>query len=204
MTPSSPIRTFLAEIDRRWDAPEEGARLKLQIIGSTALMLLAEYERGTKDSDVLKAASITADTQARLLALAGPGTDLHRKHRMYLDFVAPAIGFFPRPPRFHSVADLNSSLRHFEVEALDIVDTVVSKLKRFDSNDLSDIQAMVDLDCVDHAQLVERFLSAMDGFSMDARADDLRAYLRNLNRVERDLLGVPESQIPMPGWMEDE
>ncbi len=203
MAPLSPIRAFLSEIDRSWDHTTS-ERIPLRVIGSTALMLLAEYERGTKDSDILKAAALTEPVQQRLLELAGPGTRLHRKHRLYLDFVTPGITFLPRPPLFHPVPDLDASLRHFEVQALDVVDTVVGKLKRFAANDLSDIQAMVDLDLVDPGRLLERFRSAVEGFSMDARADDLRAYVRNLNRVERDFLGVEESRIELPEWMEDE
>lgn len=37
---------------------------------------------------------------------------------------------------------------------------------------------------------------------MDARADDLDKYISNLNRIERDLLGVPESEIDKPDWMQ--
>jgi hypothetical protein len=202
MPPWSPIRAFLLDIDQAWDRPA-AARIPLQVIGSTALMLLAEYERGTKDSDILKATRLTEPIQQRLLELAGPGSRLHRKHRLYLDFVAPGITFLPRPPRFHPVPDLETALRHFDVQALDVVDTVVGKLKRFAANDLSDIQAMVDLDLVDHAQLLERFRSAVEGYSMDARAEDLRIYLRNLNRVERDFLGVKESRIDLPEWMDE-
>lgn len=203
MPPLSPIRAFLLDIDQGWDRPAP-ERIPLRVIGSTALMLLAEYERGTKDSDILKATTLTEPDQQRLLELAGPGTRLHRKHRLYLDFVVPGITFLPRPPLFHPVPDLDAALRHFDVQALDVVDTVVGKLKRFAANDLSDIQAMVDLDLVDHGRLVERFRSATEGFSMDARADDLRTYIRNLNRVERDFLGVGESRIDLPGWMDGE
>jgi hypothetical protein len=45
---------------------------------------------------------------------------------------------------------------------------------------------MADLSLIDHARLVERFRSAVDVFSGDARAEDLPAYVKNLNRIERD------------------
>jgi hypothetical protein len=41
-------------------------------------------------------------------------------------------------------------LAHFRIEVLDVVDVVVSKLKRFHANDLRDIEAMVDRDLVPH------------------------------------------------------
>ena len=78
---------------------------------------------------------------------------------------------------------------------------VVSKLKRFHPNDLGDVEAMIDLDLVPHDKLLERFRSAVDSFAMDARAPDLPKYLQNLNRVERDLMGVEETEIDLPEWI---
>jgi hypothetical protein len=57
-----------------------------------------------------------------------------------------AIPFLPQVPLWHSMPKLSASLRHFEVEVLDVVDVIVSKLKRFNANDVSDIEAMVDRD----------------------------------------------------------
>lgn len=45
------ISDFLEEIDRRWVAAAEVGKIRLRIIGSSALMLQTGYERGTKDSD---------------------------------------------------------------------------------------------------------------------------------------------------------
>jgi hypothetical protein len=67
---------------------------------------------------------------------------------------------------------------------------------------MSDIRAMADLSRIDHARLLERFRSAVDVFSGDARAEDLPSYVRNLNRVERDYLLVPESEIELPEWVD--
>jgi hypothetical protein len=60
---------------------------------------------------------------------------------------------------------------------------------------------MVDLDLVPHERLIERFRAAVDEFSGDARADQLPAYVANLHRVERDMLGVAESDIDLPSWI---
>ncbi len=166
-------------------------------------MLQTTYVRGTKDSDVLEAANLTPDIKAKLIQLAGPGTDLHRKHRVYLELVAPGLPFLPQPPSFHAVEDLNGDLDHFEIEILDVVDVVVSKLKRFHANDASDISAMADLEKVQHARLIERFRAAVEAYSMDARTEDLPRYVRNLHRIERDCFQVDETQIKLPTWVDD-
>jgi hypothetical protein len=54
-------------------------------------MLQTGYERGTKDSDVLETAAITVAVKARLLVLGGEGTDLHRRHRLYVEVVGNGI-----------------------------------------------------------------------------------------------------------------
>jgi hypothetical protein len=83
----------------------------------------------------------------------------------------------PRAPEWLEVTDFNRDLVHFHIDVLHVVDVVVSKLKRFQANDLRDIEAMVDRDLVPHAVLIERFRSAVDGHLLDARAEDLSKYV---------------------------
>lgn len=196
----SVISEFLQDMDRQWKQPQP-EKIELSLIGSTALMLQANYLRGTKDSDVLETHALTPEIKDELLKLAGPDTDLHHKHHLYIEIVSGGLPFLPQLPLWHPVVDLNRSLQHFEILALDVIDVVVSKLKRFSPNDVSDIRAMADLELVDHRRLLERFQSAVDMFSMDARADDLPKYVRNLHRVERDFLFVPETEIDLPDWI---
>ena len=194
------VDDFLTDLDRRW-SPTGSEKIVLHVIGSTALMLRTGYERGTKDSDVLETAALTDDIKDRLRALAGKDTALHARHGLYLDIVSQAIPFLPQRPLLHPLPKLNATLRHFSVEVLDVVDVVVTKLKRFNSADASDIKAMVDRSLVDHRTLVERFRSAVDMFSGEARAEDLPRYVRHLHRVERDYLLVEESKIDLPDWI---
>lgn len=85
------VRKFLEGLDSVW--AERSAKIELKVIGSTALMLQADYERGTKDSDVLETEALDPETQKRLLALAGQGIALHRRHRLYLDIVGNGVPF---------------------------------------------------------------------------------------------------------------
>jgi len=49
-------------------------KITLRFIGAGALMLQTEYDRGTKDGDILKTEDLDASTRDHLLALAGPHT----------------------------------------------------------------------------------------------------------------------------------
>ena len=191
---------FFKELDDNWK-PQTAEPLLLRVIGSTALFLQSDYSRGTKDTDILEIDSLTPPIQNALTKLAGKDSQMARKHRMYLELVAPAFPFLPLPPLFHPIEAINKSLTKFRIEALDITDVIVSKLKPFRPQDRDDISAMIDLDLVPHDKLVERFRMAMTHWETDARAEDFPKYIENLNTVERDFFGVEESQLDLPCWM---
>jgi hypothetical protein len=120
---------------------------------------------------------------------------------MYVDIVANGLPFLPHVPVWRPDPELDRTLQHLELAVLDVVDVVVSKLKRFHENDRRDIDAMIRLGRLPHARLVERFLSAVDTFICDARGPDLPKYIANLHRVEEDMLGVPATEIELPSWL---
>ncbi len=67
------IGDFFEELDGLWTAGGTGAsaKVRLRLIGSTALMLQTSYARGTKDSDVLETSDLTDDVRRRLRERAG-------------------------------------------------------------------------------------------------------------------------------------
>lgn len=196
----APIDAFLRDVDRALTGTLT-ERLTLHVIGSTALMLQVDYQRGTKDSDILEMTALDPVIRRALLDVAGPGTALHVRHRLYLDIVANGVPFVPHAPRWHRAAALSRTLQHLDLEVLDVVDVVVSKLKPFRPQDREDIAAMVDRRFIEHAALVERFRAMIDRFAYDARADELPRCVANLHRVERDLFGLPPTEIELPSWI---
>jgi hypothetical protein len=196
-------KRLFEEIDNRWNKAGGGpldGRVPLSIIGSAALMMQSHYDRATTDSDVLETAALRAEAKARLLQLAGQGTELHMRHGIYIQVVHGATPFLPQVPRWHPVPELDR-LVHLDVTVLDVVDVVVSKLKRLHAKDIADISAMIELGLVPHAKLVERFQLAVDWIAYDARAEELPRYCANLNQIERDVLAVGETAIELPSWI---
>jgi hypothetical protein len=194
----SPFEAFFGDLDAAWKAPPE--RLRLQIIGSVALMLQSPYQRGTNDGDVLETTALDADIQTRLLALAGRDTQIHKRNQLYLDIVPNGIPFLPQQPTWHPAPTL-AHLVHFEILLLDITDVVVSKLMRYIARDVADIDAMIDRDLVPHSLFVDRFRAAVDALSLDSRSDDLPKIVGRFHQVERDMFGVPETPIDLPSWI---
>ncbi len=197
----SKVEALLRSLDEGWKWREGEGRVRLEIIGSTALMLQAGYHRGTKDSDILETAQLAGDVQERLRALGGLGSELHKKHRLYIDVVSNGIPFLPQRPRWVPRQELSAQLRYFEVAVLDVVDVVVSKLAPFRAQDRADIAAMAEKGLVSHQALVARFRDAVDYWLCDARADQLPGYVGNLHQVERDLFDAEETEIELPSWI---
>ena len=193
------LEALLLDLDQAWQLSLTKP-VCLRLIGSMALMTQTGYARGTKDMDVLETMALRQEVQQELMRLAAPKTELARRHRLYVDVVRSVLPFMPARPVCHPMAGLAGRLRHFEVEVVDVVDIVVSKLKRFHGDDAGDIEAMVDGGHVSHAALVRRFRLAAERFADDARAEELPRYVRNLHQVERDLFGVDPSEIELPSW----
>jgi hypothetical protein len=191
----SPLEAFFRDIDKglRLSSPTP---LRLNVIGSSALLLQTDYNRGTKDADVLQVPDLTPSIAKALLRLAGKDTDIHVRHRLYFDVVSSGLPFMPHPPQWHAVS-FSAPFLNFEIYALDVVDVVVSKLKRFSSNDREDIEAMINRSLVPHARLIERFNSAVDWQKMGADAERIPTYASNLNKIERDMLGVEETTFDL-------
>lgn len=192
------VEGLLGEVAGAW---RHESRPTFRIIGSTALMLQTDYRRGTNDSDILETTELEGDIQEHLLSLAGAGTASAIRWRLHVQIVGRAIPFLPQQPLWHTVS-VPGTAETFRIEVLDVVDVVLSKLKRFHSSDRDDIDAMVGLGLVPHHRLLERFNGALDRFFHDARADDVPRYIRNLNQVERDMLDVPETTFELPEWVD--
>jgi hypothetical protein len=194
----SRVSAFFEDLDRAW-GKSLSARIPLRIIGSSALTLQVDYDRGTKDIDVLRTLELTTEIADRLVALAGRGAALHTSHRLFLELVPNGLPFLALDPIWNHL-DALAGLLNFEVKALDVVDVVVSKLIRFHSDDVDDIQAMIDRGLVSHTRLLERFRAAFD-YAITANPSALLRCVEHLNRVERDLLAVDETAFEMPSWI---
>ncbi len=101
----SAIEDFFREIDNDWKWPADN-KVTLHIIGSTALMLQTNYQRGTKDSDVFQTSDLATDTKQRLLELAGHGTAIHTRRRFYIDVVSNGLPFLPQKPDWIPLTEL--------------------------------------------------------------------------------------------------
>lgn len=190
----SDIEALLRAVDSRWRPIEPERRVTLKLIGQTALYLQCDYERGTKDGDVLETDELTKPIQDQLRNLAGRGSRMAIQHGMYIDVVACSIPLLPAVPTWHHYP---MRLRHFDVQVLDAADVLVSKLIRYSGPDRDDVRAMVDGGHVEHGRLRARFELVVARYMFDGRADLLPTMVDRFHEIERDLFGVDESTIDL-------
>jgi len=195
----TPFDNFLRDFDKLYAArrPVGAAKVRLRVLGSVALMLQADYVRGTKDGDVLETAPINQDIKVELLGRGGKGSALAKRHDIYLDIVAGGILLLPAATVYHPLPELSGALTCFDVEVMDIQDACITKLKRFNANDQADIAAMVRLEKLDHSRFLARFLSAIDFCRAQAFSDDYPRIVGRFHQVERDIFLVPETHVDL-------
>lgn len=194
----NPIEAFFLDLDSVWLGTP--TRVPLRILGSSALMLQTSYYRGTKDADILETTEINPLIQGQLLSLAGKSSPLFHRHRLYIEFLAPAFPLLAPTAFWSPLESLNQNLTHFELWVLDPTDIAVSKLRRFHGNDRADIDEMIHRGLIPHAQFVSQFRQVLESLRLDARSADIPRLIANFNTVERDFFLEAETVIEIPEW----
>ena len=194
------IREFIKQVDALWETTQ-ATPLPLKVIGGAALVLNFNYSRVTKDTDIIEVSELTNDIQASLAKIAGSNSTLCRRFHLYIDVVKKGIPMLPPKPNFLPDKILNSQLKNFHVEVLDVTDVIVSKIRRFSATDIDDIKAMIDLKVVSSDELLDRFKQAIEPWKFDARSEELPQIIKNFHSVQRDMLFVEESSFVLPDWI---
>ncbi len=126
-----PWHSFLAEIDRATPGP-----IELHCIGGFAVSVHYGLERPTGDIDVVEVKP--SDAKKWLTDIAGEGSALHRKHKVYLQVVTVASITDDYERRVTAISPgLFERLRVF---VLDPYDLVLSKLTRNIDVDVEDVK----------------------------------------------------------------
>jgi hypothetical protein len=144
-----PWKSFFTEIDN--SLHEE---LTLHCLGGFVMTMLYSLDRPTADVDVLPLGS-NAVTET-LIALAGEGSPLHRKHKVYLQVVGVAPIPFNYEERLTEI--FARALNYLSVFALDPYDLALSKIERNTQRDRDDVKHLARTVPFDLDVLKERYL----------------------------------------------
>lgn len=161
--PPEPWHSFLKELD----ALAIGI-VDFQCLGGFVVTQLYGLKRSTGDLDVLSIAPI--EQRKDLLEKGGQGSSLHKKYKLYLDYVG--VASIPYEYESRLVEMYPGVYTHIRLFALDPYDIALSKLSRNIGRDREDVLYLAKYVPFDLQILRERY------------TDELRP----------DLLGVPENQ----------
>jgi hypothetical protein len=128
-----PWASFLRDLDTHLLEPTD-----LHCLGGFVLSELYGLERTTADVDILETTKGTGP--ARLLALAGRNSPLHKRHKVFLDIVTIASV----PDQYESrLVDLAAGrFRNLHLKALELHDLVLAKLERNTDRDREDLKRL--------------------------------------------------------------
>jgi len=143
-----PWHSFLGELDR--EATQE---TRLDCMGGFVATLLYGLPRATSDLDVLVIAP--PEQRAPLLELGVRGGALHRKYKVYLDYVA--VARVPEDYEDRLTEMFPGAYKHLRICALDPYDLALSKLERNIQRDRDDVKHLAHSIPLDMKILKERY-----------------------------------------------
>ena len=143
-----PWQSFLSDIDATLAEDVE-----LHCLGGFVISVLYNLARPTADVDVI---AITPRSEIKIvMRLAGQGSDLHRKHKVYLQLVGVAT--VPESYEERLTEIFPGGFKHLRLFALDPYDLTLSKLERNTQRDRDDVKHLPRTVPFDLEKLQERY-----------------------------------------------
>ncbi len=146
--PPEPWKSFFTEIDASLE--EE---VVLHCLGGFVMTILYGLDRPTADVDILPIGSNAATDS--LIGLAGQGSTLHKKYRVYLQVVGVAQVPVNYEDRLTEM--FPGTFNHLRLFALDPYDLALSKLERNAQRDRDDVKHLALSVPLDLNMLQERY-----------------------------------------------
>lgn len=143
-----PWNSFLRELDEK--ATEE---TRLDCMGGFVVTQLYGFSRETSDLDVLLVAP--KEQFKPLLEFARQGGELHKRHKVYLDYVG--VAKVPEDYESRLTEMFPKACKHLRLCALDPYDLALSKLERNIQRDRDDVKHLARSVPLDLNLLKERY-----------------------------------------------
>lgn len=161
-----PWFSFFQEIDRKLTEP-----INLECLGGFVITQIYGLERTTADVDVI---SVTPKTKSELLLkIAGKGSKLHQKYKVYFDLVG--IAQLPENYDERLTEIYPNVFKYLHLFALDAYDIALAKIERNIQRDRDDVKFLAKTVPFDLKVLQERY------------EKELRPILGNPNREDLTL-----------------
>ena len=150
--PAEPWFSFLADLDATLGAPAD-----FHCIGGFVVSQHYGFARETADLDVLTV--IPAQIAQRLTELAGRGSMLHKKHKVYIDHVGIANYPADYEDRLVGAFPIWANVRLWALEPHDLT---LTKLERSNDRDIRDVMFLAQAGLIHRDTLVARFETELE------------------------------------------
>jgi hypothetical protein len=155
---------FLHDVDAQLTQP-----IEIHCLGGFVLHVLFQLPRPTADIDFIAAIPIQGTHE--LMNIAGLGTALSHKHRLYLQFVT--ICEFPDDFEDRLIDLAPGQFSHLRLRALAPEDLVLSKLTRNSPKDIYDVRYLATKGAIDPVILKKRYTENMRPYLVNTDRHDL-------------------------------
>lgn len=163
-----PWHSFLSDIGASLHEDVE-----LHCLGGFVITVLYDLARPTADVDVI---AITPRSEIEsLMSLAGQGSDLHRKHKVYLQLVGVATVPDSYEERLTEI--FPGGFKHLRLLALDPYDLALSKLERNTQRDRDDVKHLAQAVPFELDKLKQRYQTELRPYLGNAEREDLTLQL---------------------------
>ena len=148
--PSDPWRSFLQELD------ELRGRVELRCLGGFDVTLQYGIGRATSDIDFLSV--VKQHSEDDVEAIAGLRSSLHKKYRLYVQYVGVATPPCDWESRLRPMFP-DATWKHLRLFALDPMDLALSKLERNSERDREDLLGLARTGLIDAGEMRSRYLA---------------------------------------------
>ena len=149
--------SFFRELNGRLAKENPARKIPLYIFGGAATVIAYGSRRGTLDIDAyIEDRAI----KGKLLEWAGQGSELEKKHGLYLHSANTELMLIETDWMKRSMEILRGKLSHIKVMALGKEDLILSKLSRYNDRDREDIQFITGKYNIDPHKLTSYYKSA--------------------------------------------
>ena len=152
--PAEPWHSFLTDLDAALDQPAD-----FHCIGGFVVSQHYGFARETADLDVLTV--IPLEAAERVAALAGKGSPLQRKHRVYIDHVGVANYPDDYESRLVRAFPIWPNIRLWALEPHDLA---LTKLERSNDRDIRDVMYLAQAGLISQATLISRFETELEPY----------------------------------------
>jgi hypothetical protein len=145
------------------------SEVRFHCLGGFVMTLVYGLARSTADVDVL--AVVPGGGGGHLLDLAGKGSSLHRKHKVYLDLVT--VVTVPEDYEARLMEIFPGAFPHLKLFALDPYDVALAKLERNIQRDRDDVKYLARTVPFDLGLLRERYEKELRPYLGNSEREDL-------------------------------